>query len=292
MTPDRIINTPIDHKKREEKGAVPVGEWTRYGSDPDNAFIRAALKLRGLGTLYDTYQYLPLHVKEVLNSVSYARERVNENPESVMIAGCGQNDIELTTLYKAFTPEKIIAADISLKFLDTLVKRVKKTDTNTFSVTYPVLMDIGSLWPNEIADGDGRVLKMDSFDLIFCNIVFNWLTKDEQKQLFENVNRTLSVNGDFILASLTDKWNSNEVKKHIPEQMRLNPLMTLLGAVGSRRWADRVAVTYGINRPSIEQIYELADNTGLEVSDLDGDRIFWRNSGGDPCAVVCHIKRK
>jgi trans-aconitate methyltransferase len=242
-------------------------------------------------TLYDTYENLPLHKEEVINTVAFAKERLDKNPKKILVLGSGQNTIEISSLHEAFGEPEIVATDIQPKFLDTLMKRLSKNDKRAFDNTYPVHMDIGKPWPMTVSDGE-KVMKLDSLPFVFCNIVFNWLTEEEQSEVFKNVSERLSPNGDFILATLTDNWNSDEVKKHIPEQLRKSPFWTILGAIGARRWADQTALEFGIHRPSINDIYKLATDSGLEIKSLDGNRIFWKNPDGKPTAVVVHLKKR
>lgn len=280
MAPDRIIDAGNTGGERS-RGSVPVERWGDY----------ARRVLPGI-TLYDTYQNLPLHKEEVINTVNFARERVTGNPERIMVLGIGQNSIEISSLHKNFNGSQIIAADIQPKFLETLMKRLSRNSKKAFDQTYPVQMDIGKPWPITVSNGDGREIRLESLPLVFCNIVFNWLTEEEQAECFSNVSERLSPKGDFILATLTDNWNSEEVKQHIPEQLRQNPFWTILGAVGARRWADETALKFGIHRPSVDDIYKLAAGTGLEVKRIDEDRIFWKTENGKPTAIVCHLKKK
>jgi hypothetical protein len=279
MSPDRIIDSGNTGGERSS-GHIPVGRWRNY-----------AREVAGEITLYDTYQNLPLHKQEVFESVNFAREKIIGAPESILVLGSGQNSIEISSLYKNFSGPEIIAADIQPKFLETLMKRLSKKDRKAFDHTYPVQMDIGKPWPMSVSDGE-KEIKLDSLPFVFCNIVFNWLTEEEQAGTFKNVAERLSPDGDFIMATLTNNWNSEEVKKHIPEQLSKNPFWTILGAVGARRWADQTALEFGVHRPSVEDIYRLAEENGLEVKDMDGDRIFWRTKDNKPTAVVCHLKKK
>jgi hypothetical protein len=263
------------------KGSVPVERWEDY-----------ARKLAFGITLYDTYQMLPLHKEEVVNTVNFARERIIGNPDRIVVLGSGQNSIEISSLHKSFGEPEIIAADIQPKFLETLMKRLSKDSKKAFDHTYPVQMDIGKPWSMTVSDGDGEAISLDSLPFVFCNIVFNWLTEEEQAGVFKNVSERLSPDGDFILATLTDNWDSEEVKKHVPEQLLKSPFWTLLGAFGSRRWADQTAKEFGIHRPSVDDIYKLATNSGLEVKCIDEDRIFWKTDDNKSTAVVCHLRKK
>ena len=280
MSPEKIIVADSDRSERS-KGSVPIERWADY-----------ARKVIGGITLYDTYQNLPLHKEEVINSVSFARERITGSPERMMVLGSGQNSIEISSLHDNFGGPEILAADIQPKFLETLMKRLSKDNKKAFDRTYPVQMDIGKPWPMTVSNGDGKEIKLDGLPFIFCNIVFNWLTEEEQAGCFKNISERLSPDGDFILATLTDNWNSEEVKKHIPEQLRKNPFWTILGAVGARRWADQTALEFGIHRPSIADIYKLAAGSGLEVKSMDENRIFWMTKDGKPTALVVHLKKK
>ncbi|OGM16919.1 hypothetical protein A2V56_01210 [Candidatus Woesebacteria bacterium RBG_19FT_COMBO_42_9] len=280
MTPDRIIVAENDGRERST-GSVPVERWGEY----------ARKVIAGI-TLYDTYQNLPLHKQEVINTVNFARERVAGNPERIIVLGSGQNSIEISSLHKNFGGAEIIAADIQPKFLETLMKRLSRNNKKAFDQTYPVQMDIGKPWPMTVSNDDGKEISLDSLPFVFCNIVFNWLTSEEQAEVFKNVSERLSPEGDFILATLTDNWNSEQVRRHIPEQLRQNPFWTILGAVGARRWADETAQEFGIHRPSVDDIYELATNSGLEVKYIDKDRIFWKTENGKPTAIVCHLTKK
>jgi hypothetical protein len=262
-------------------GHIPVERWRNYAGE-----VVAGI------TLYDTYQNLPLHKQEVVNTVNFARERIVDNPGKILVLGSGQNSIEISSLHKAFGGPEIIAADIQPKFLETLMKRLSKNNKKAFDQTYPVQMDIGKPWPMTVSDGDGKVISLDSLPFVFCNIVFNWLTEEEQAGCFKNISERLSPEGDFILATLTDNWNSEEVKKHIPEQLRQNAFWTILGAVGARRWADQTALEFGTHRPSVTDIYKLAEGSGLEVKSIDEDRIFWKDGNGKPTAVVVHLRKK
>lgn len=280
MAPERIIIANTDGGERSQ-GSVPVERWGKYARE----------LIPGL-TLYDTYQNLPLHVEEVKKTVAFARENISGNPDRVLILGSGQNTIEISSIYKLFNEPEIIATDIQPKFLETLMKRLAKHNKKAFDNTYPLQMDIGKPWPRKITNGDGKLINLESVPLVFCNIVFNWLTEDEQKGVFKNVSERLTPGGDFILATLTNHWDSQEVKKHIPDQLRKNPFWTILGAMGSRKWADKTAKEFGIHRPSVEDIHSLAKWSGLEVKTIDEDRIFWKTKDGNPTAIVCHIKKK
>lgn len=280
MSPEKIIVADNIGCERSN-GSVPVERWENY-----------ARKVLGGITLYDTYQNLPLHKDEVINSVDFARERIVGNPESIIVLGSGQNSIEISSLYKSFGGPEIIAADIQPKFLETLMKRLSRDNKKAFGQTYPVQMDIGKPWPMTVSNGDGKEIKLNSAPFIFCNIVFNWLTEEEQTGVFKNVSERLTPSGDFILATLTNNWDSKEVKKHIPEQLRKNPFWTILGAIGARRWADETAREFGIHRPSVADIHELAAENGLEIKSIDEDRIFWKTENGKPTAIVCHLKKK
>ena len=90
MTPDRIIVAENDGRERST-GSVPVERWGEY----------ARKVIAGI-TLYDTYQNLPLHKQEVINTVNFARERVAGNPERIIVLGSGQNSIEISSLHKNF----------------------------------------------------------------------------------------------------------------------------------------------------------------------------------------------
>lgn len=279
MSPERIFVSENMEGERSE-GSVPEKRWADY-----------ARKVFAGITLYDTYQNLPLHRQEVIRTVDFAREKVAGNPERLVVLGSGQNSIEISSLYKSFGGPEIIAVDIQTKFLETLMKRLSRNNKKAFNQTYPLLMDIGKPWVAP-ASNDGKEIKLDSLPFVFCNIVFNWLTEEEQTGVFKNVSERLSPDGDFILATLTDNWNSEEVKKHIPEQLRQNAFWTILGAVGARRWADQTALEFGIHRPSVSDIYKLAADSGLEVKSIDEDRIFWKTKEGKPTAIVCHLKKK
>lgn len=279
MAPDRIINA--DSGEERSKGSIPVERWKDYASE-----VMAGI------TLYDTYQNLPLHKQEVINSVNFAREKITGNPERIVVLGSGQNSIEISSLHKSFGEPEIIATDIQPKFLETLMKRLSNNNKKAFDKTYPVQMDIGKPWPMTVSTGDGKEIRLDSIPFVFCNIVFNWLTEEEQVGVFKNISERLTPDGDFILATLTDNWDSKEVKKHIPEQLRQNPFWTILGAVGARRWADQAASDFGIHRPSVNDIHKLATESGLEVKSMDEDRIFWKTKDGKPTAIVAHLKKK
>jgi hypothetical protein len=280
MSPERIIISENIAGERS-KGSVPVERWGDY----------ARRILAGI-TLYDTYQNLPLHKEEVTQSVNFAREKVQGNPDRILVLGSGQNSIEISSLHSVFGEPEIIAADIQPKFLETLMKRLSKNNKKAFDKTYPVQMDIGKPWPSAVSNGDGKEIRLEGVPLIFCNIVFNWLTPEEQEGVFKNVAERLTPKGDFILSTLTNNWNPDEVKKHIPDQLRKNPFWTILGAVGSRRWADQTAQQFGVQRPSIENIYKLASGSGLDVKSMDEDRIFWKNKDGQAVAIVAHLKKK
>jgi hypothetical protein len=282
MSPEKIIIAENIGQERS-KGSVPVERWENYASK---------IKVMPWIKLYDTYQNLPLHIKEVKETVNFAREKVAGNPGRILVLGSGQNSIEISSLHNSFGEPEIIAADIQTKFLETLMKRLSKNNKNAFDQTYPVVMDIGKPWQKTINYNNGKEISLDSLPFVFCNIVFNWLTSEEQAGVFKNVSERLSPNGDFILATLTNNWDSKEVKKHIPEQLRKNAFWTILGAVGSRRWADQTAKEYGIHRPSIDDIQNLAAESGLEIKSMDEDRIFWKTQDGKPTAVVVHLKKK
>jgi len=282
MAPERIAVVG-DIGEERSMGSVSIERWESYAD-----------KLKALPwiKLYDTYQNLPLHIKEVKETVNFARERIVNNPDRILVLGSGQNSIEISTLHKAFDGPEIIAADIQPNFLKTLMKRLSKNDKKAFDRTYPVQMDIGKPWRMSITYDDKKEIKLNSLPLVFCNIVFNWLTEEEQVGVFKNVSERLSPDGDFILATLTDNWDSKEVKKHVPEQLLKSPFWTFLGAFGSRRWADETAIEFGIHRPSVDFIYQLAADNGLEVKNIDEDRIFWKTEGNKPTAIVCHLKKK
>lgn len=279
MSPENLFIAGNISETRGD-GCVPIESWREYSS-----------KWLGPIRLYDTYMYLPLHKEEVINSVRFAKENVPNNPGRILVLGSGQNSLEISTLHKTFNEPEIIATDIQPRFLETLMNRLRKHDRKAFDQTYPVQMDIGSPWPMTVTDGE-KSIKLDSVPFVFCNIVFNWLTEQEQEGVFKNVSERLSPDGDFILATLTDHWDSKEVKKHIPEQLVKNPFWTILGAVGARRWADQTALQFGIHRPSVKDIHKLANNYGLEVKSVDEDRIFWKTKDGAPTAIVCHLKKK
>jgi len=279
MSPGKIIIAGNTGPERSQ-GSVPIERWANY----------ARRVMPGV-TLYDTYQFLPLHREEVVNTVSFAREKIHRNPVRIVILGSGQNSIEISSLHKNFGNPEIIAADIQPKFLETLMRRLSRDNKKAFDQTYPVQMDIGKPWPRTVSDSE-KVLRLDSIPFVFCNIVFNWLTEEEQAGVFKNVSERLDPSGDFILATLTDNWDSEEVKKHVPEQLRQNVFWTILGAIGARRWADQTAEEFGIHRPSVDDIYNLANKYGLEVKSLDEDRIFWKTEDGLPTAIVAHLKRK
>jgi len=171
MSPEKIIHAGTDGGERSQ-GSVPVERWGNYARE----------LIPGL-TLYDTYQNLPLHVEEVKKTVAFARENISGNPDRILILGSGQNTIEISAIYKVFKEPEIIASDIQPKFLETLMKRLARHDKKAFDKTYPLQMDIGRPWPKKVSNGDGKVIDLESVPLVFCNIVFNWLTEEEQKEV-------------------------------------------------------------------------------------------------------------
>ncbi len=169
--------------------------------------------------------------------------------------------------------------------------RLARQDKKAYNKTYPVLMDIGKPWPLTASKGHKDNVDLSQFPLIFCNIVFNWLTLEEQAECIKNVSSRLKPDGDFILATLTDQWNSDEVKRHIGKQLIANPFWTILGALGARRWADDTAKNFGVHRPSVEDLEKLTANHDLKLKSIDENRIFWKTRDGKPTAVVCHFRK-